>query len=188
MRLTARRVAAGVGNNPDSVASMRGANMGSGYAMPLRVIPERGQLSENSAQPSSQEACDVLHDDEAGSYEANESRKLCPKSRARAVEPKIFASDRKILTGKSAADDIYTPQEIQLYQANTVHVAEVRDVRPVPGQHAATVRVNFRERHGFHAGPFEAERKSANTRKQIEDPEHARSNNGQPAHTLDVGF
>src|SRR5690348_493109 len=56
-------LASGVGNKPDPVASVRGAKGRSRYAVPLRVIPARGQVSENSAKPPSKESWDVLHDD-----------------------------------------------------------------------------------------------------------------------------
>ncbi len=35
--------------------------------MPFRIIPERGQVSENGAKPSTKQSCDVFHDDVAGS-------------------------------------------------------------------------------------------------------------------------
>lgn len=60
-----------MGHDPESVASVRGANGGSWNAVPLRVIPERGQvgedLSEGSTSVDSKEVCDVFHQDEAGS-------------------------------------------------------------------------------------------------------------------------
>jgi hypothetical protein len=70
--------ASGVGNKPESVAAVRGTNGGSWYAVPLRVIPERGQVSENFSKPSTKQCCDVLHDDESGSYFANQARVLAP--------------------------------------------------------------------------------------------------------------
>jgi len=60
-------LASGVGNNPEPVAAVRGANGGSWYAVPPRIIPERGQVSENVSKPSTKERCDVFHDDEGGS-------------------------------------------------------------------------------------------------------------------------
>jgi hypothetical protein len=57
----------GVGNNPEPVPQVRGANVGSAYAVPFRIIPERGQVSENSLNPPSKQCCDVLHDDDAWS-------------------------------------------------------------------------------------------------------------------------
>jgi hypothetical protein len=71
-------VAVGVGNNPYAVALMRGANGGSRYAMPFRIKPERGQVSENSLKSPSKQRCDVLHDDVAGSKLANNSGVLAP--------------------------------------------------------------------------------------------------------------
>ena len=68
----------GVGHNPYPVAFMRSANGGSRNAVPFRVIPERGQVSEYVAQPSTKQRCDVLHDDVSGSNFANDSRVLAP--------------------------------------------------------------------------------------------------------------
>jgi hypothetical protein len=48
--------AVGVGNKPDPVAAVRGANGTSRNAVPLRVIPARGQVSENSLHSSSKES------------------------------------------------------------------------------------------------------------------------------------
>ena len=45
----------GVGNNPDPIPFMSGTNVGSWYAMPLCIIPERGQVSENCAHPISKQ-------------------------------------------------------------------------------------------------------------------------------------
>lgn len=71
--------AVGVGaNDPDSIPAVRRANGGSRYAMPLRVIPERGQVSENLAVPSTKQSCDVLHDDVPRSNLANDSGELDP--------------------------------------------------------------------------------------------------------------
>src|SRR5215831_11790159 len=59
--------ATGVGHNPDSVAAVRGTNGRSRYAVPFRVVPARGQVSEYPSHSSSKESCDVFHDDVAGS-------------------------------------------------------------------------------------------------------------------------
>jgi len=47
--------ASGVGNNPDAVASVRGANGRRWNAIPLRIVPERGQVSENNSKSASKE-------------------------------------------------------------------------------------------------------------------------------------
>jgi hypothetical protein len=46
---------------------MRGADVGRSEAVPFRVIPARGQVSEYVSHPSSKEPWDVLHDDVSGS-------------------------------------------------------------------------------------------------------------------------
>ena len=68
----------GVANNPEAIPPVRGANGGSWDAMPFRIVPERGQVSENVSKPPKKECCDVFHDDEAGSYLANKSGVIAP--------------------------------------------------------------------------------------------------------------
>jgi hypothetical protein len=62
-----------IGNDPDSVPAVRRTNGGSWYAVPFRIKPERGQVSENSLNSPSKQSCDVLHDDVARSYFANKT-------------------------------------------------------------------------------------------------------------------
>src|SRR5690606_35077009 len=57
----------GVGHKPQAVPPVRGADGTCGYAVPLRVIPARGQVPENSIEASATERGDVFHDDVAGS-------------------------------------------------------------------------------------------------------------------------
>jgi hypothetical protein len=71
-------LASGVGNNPSPVSSVTTANVGSWYAVPLRIIPESGQVPENVPEAASSELCGIFHDDEAGSNFANEACKLPP--------------------------------------------------------------------------------------------------------------
>jgi hypothetical protein len=53
-----------VGNEPDSITDVIGANVASWYAVPFRIKPERGQVSENSVHPETKQAWCVFHDDE----------------------------------------------------------------------------------------------------------------------------
>ena len=46
---------------------------GSRYTAPFRVIPHRGQISENGSKPPNIESCDVFHDDESRSKLAHDS-------------------------------------------------------------------------------------------------------------------
>jgi hypothetical protein len=61
--------AMGRGQNKDSLPEHGRSGVGREYTCPLRIEPELGQISENSSKPSptSKQACDVLHDDDAGS-------------------------------------------------------------------------------------------------------------------------
>jgi hypothetical protein len=75
-----------VGNNKDAIPLMRGAKGARWNAVPFSIVPALGQVSENSAKPPNKETWYVLHEDEEGSYFANESGVLSP-------EPATFAVD-----------------------------------------------------------------------------------------------
>ena len=68
----------GVGHNPDPVTTVRRTNGGSWYAVPFRIKPERGQVSEYRVQPSTKQRCNVLHDAEARSKLANKTGEFPP--------------------------------------------------------------------------------------------------------------
>lgn len=68
-----KAVALGVGHNPHPVPKLSGTNVGSWYAVPFRIIPERGQVAEYSSDSPSKECCDVLHTDVFGSKLANQA-------------------------------------------------------------------------------------------------------------------
>jgi hypothetical protein len=84
-------VGVGISDEPETVTSMRGTNGRSLNAVPFRVIPALGQISENSSKPSSQQVCDVLHDNVARSQLANDSRHLEPKTGLLSIKPGLGA-------------------------------------------------------------------------------------------------
>ena len=75
--------ATGVGHNPHPVPLVRGANGRSRYAVPLRVIPARGQVSENASKHGSsvraKHTWNVLQQHDAGSHLANDPPEVEPK-------------------------------------------------------------------------------------------------------------
>ena len=76
-------LAVGIGSNdPDAVSLVRRTNGGRRYAMPFRVIPDRGQVSENISQPSTKQRCHVLQHRVPGSNQANGSHEWPYESRA----------------------------------------------------------------------------------------------------------
>jgi hypothetical protein len=85
---------------------MRGTNVVSSQTFPLRIIPALGQVPENSVKPSNKQSCDVLHDDVAGSYLANQAGILSPKPAALAINSRSASGERNVLTWKSANDNI----------------------------------------------------------------------------------
>jgi hypothetical protein len=101
-----KAVALGVGHNPDSIPKLSGTNVGSGYAMPFRIIPERGQVSENGSQPSTKQRCDVLHDDESRSYLANEPSVMSPQAASLSIKTRSTARKTDILAWKSSNDAV----------------------------------------------------------------------------------
>jgi hypothetical protein len=71
----------GVGHNPDSLPKMGGADIGRGTHAPFRIVPERGQVSENDSKLSpKKEAWDVFHEDETGSHFTQDSGVLSPET------------------------------------------------------------------------------------------------------------
>jgi hypothetical protein len=149
-------LADGVGNKPYSVASVRGTNGGSRYAMPLRIKPERGQVSENSLNSPSKQSCDVLHDDDTGSYIANDSGELGPQAGAFAFDASSLAGVANVLTREPAADDIDSDSiGSQSISGNCSDVVIARDCRPVFREHGARVGVDLAEGDSLHSRPLE---------------------------------
>lgn len=169
-------LASGVGNNPDAVASVRGANGGSWYAMPLSIIPERGQGSENLCKPSTKQSCDVLQDNEAWSQFANQAGDLKEKTGARTIKAGSPSCVADVLAREPAADDV---------NGNSIgskplcgegsDVIVTGDLGPMLRQHTAGEGFDFAEGDRLEsARPLKAEGEAANTAEKVEDAEHLR--------------
>jgi len=104
----------GVGKYPNSVPTMPGAKVGSWKAMPFRIIPDLGQVSENSAKPCSRsvtgptkDVCDVLQDRDAWSYLINQSDQLGIEAASSAfIQSNFGPGDANILAREPTRDDI----------------------------------------------------------------------------------
>jgi len=106
-----KSVAVGVGYCPrcheDPITAVRGADGGSWDAIPSRIVPARGQVSENLSEPSRRESWRVFHEDVARSYLANHSRHLSPEPGAEPeIHPESAASHADVLAGEAAGDDV----------------------------------------------------------------------------------
>jgi hypothetical protein len=154
------------------VSPVRGTNGGSRYAVPLRIKPERGQVSENSVKPPSKECCDVLHDDEAGSKLANQTGVFTPETRALAVNSGARPGDADVLAGEAPADGIDGNSVCrQTLGREGPHVVVTGDAGPMLGEDGAAIGLDLAERDRLKApGSFEPKRKSSNAGKEVEDP------------------
>jgi hypothetical protein len=64
----------GVGNgDPNAVTPVGGPKVASRNAIPFRIKPVLGHISENSSHPVTKQRCHVFQDRELGSYQANGS-------------------------------------------------------------------------------------------------------------------
>ncbi len=72
-----------VGEDEDPLSPVRCSNIGSSYACPSCVIPERGQVAEYSPESAAPDRRDVLHDDELGLQNANALDDAQPQSTTR---------------------------------------------------------------------------------------------------------
>lgn len=101
----------GVGNSgeKDPIAAVRGAEGGSWKAVPVAVIPERGQrteyLSEAFSVVETEEVCNVLHEHVSRSKVANGPEHLSPKRSLGMAEAVTRAGTRESLARKPAGDD-----------------------------------------------------------------------------------
>jgi len=93
----------GVGTHkPESFAAVGRSNVGSSQHCPSAVIPERGQVTEDSPKSSSNEGWAVFHEDEAGSNFAHDPRHVGPHSAALAVNASALAGNADVLAREAA--------------------------------------------------------------------------------------
>src|SRR5690606_31005572 len=82
------------------------AGMDSAEHAPARIIPQRGQVPENSSETPGNEHWTVFHEDVSRSYLVNDSGHLTPEARALAVDACSLSGGADVLTGKAARNDI----------------------------------------------------------------------------------
>lgn len=100
-------LATGVGSEkPKTVALMRCANVGSSQHCPAAVIPERGQITQDSLESANKERWAVFHERVAGSNLANDPRHVRPEAAARAADPRALAGDADVLAREAASDHV----------------------------------------------------------------------------------
>jgi hypothetical protein len=96
-------------NDEDALSAVGRTDIGSANARPRRVIPERGQVSQDlgkrSSSVDSKETWDVLHEDVSGSQLANDTGELGPEP-ARVALALAAASGGDRLAGEASNDEV----------------------------------------------------------------------------------
>lgn len=165
----------GVGNNPNSIPRMRGADGGSWNTVPDRIIPEREKVSENGSHPETEQTCDVFHNDELWSYFANDPAILFPKTRSRTFDARSLSSSGNVLAREPPADDVDVGNSIpsKSVGAEFSNVFIYRHPRPMLRQYAPTERLDLTERHGFKSTrALKPKGESTNAAKEVERFQH----------------
>src|SRR5690606_24673782 len=98
--------ATGVCHNPDSFAPVGCTSVGSRYNSPATVVPQRGQVSENSSEPPRSECWAVFHERVSGSYFANDPRHFGPQAGSFAVEPVAPSCDTDVLAREPSRNHV----------------------------------------------------------------------------------
>lgn len=94
--------------------------------MPFRVIPERGQVTEDSVESANNECCNVFHDDVAWSQLANDAGEFTPQSASRSMYPLALADVADVLTGKPAGNHVHFADIInELVRTDTRTVSKI---------------------------------------------------------------
>src|SRR3546814_11222063 len=110
--MSRKALAAGVGNNPDTISRVRSANAGSEDTMPFRIVPERCEAMEDDVQTASAEGGHIFNDDPFGLKLADEAEIHKPQARRGPREggPEPLAastpSKTTFLAGTTPGDDV----------------------------------------------------------------------------------
>jgi hypothetical protein len=143
---------------------MRGTNGGRRNAIPFRIEPARGQVSENSSNPPAKQSCDVFHENESGSYLANDPSEFGPQSASFAVNTCALPRVTNVLAREAAGDEV--GDFGQALTGNSPHVFKPWHVRPMLRQHAPAKRVNLHLSHAPHPGTLQAKVDAADAGEQ----------------------
>jgi hypothetical protein len=100
--------AVGVGQDPNPLPAVRGAEIVRSQHAPLRIEPQRGQVSKYSSKPTRSEHWAVFHEDEAGFHLTNDPGHFGPEPGALAVEPGALAGCADVLARESARHHVNT--------------------------------------------------------------------------------
>lgn len=152
-------LAFGVGNEEQPITLVRGTEGDRRYAIPVRVIPARGQVPENVAHPPIKESCHVFHDEVSGSHHANGSHHLPPESRAGPGQAGAEPGMAKVLARETATQDV---DGLKLSIVHLRDVLAALGLGPVAGEHPPAERIELDlPGHRADAGAFKPQLQAA---------------------------
>ena len=147
LRFRPPSLAVGVGSqNPNSISLVWGAGVMRSKHAPLRIIPQRGKVTEDHGKASSNKHWAVFHKDETRSNLTDNSRHLSPKPASVSFDSGSFACNADVLAGKSARNDVNTASPRSAVKgANVVPNRERRENAVIlsGAQYASGVGVSF---------------------------------------------
>lgn len=138
--------------------------------MPFRIIPERIERPEHLIQSARAKGANVFNKDVARLEGFDRFGVLEPEPAAFASESGAFSGKADVLAGEPAA------QEIDGFDGSPINCANVSvplDVRPVFGEHALTVGVDFNLPCDFKTGSGEAKIESSYSGEETADSQCA---------------
>lgn len=100
-------VVVGHSEYPDSVASVRGANLGRGEQTPFRIEPEVGKVGEDVREPRPNKSWDVLQEHVSRSHVSDDPGNVCPEP-SLVIDTSTLPRLREGLAGDSGSDDIHS--------------------------------------------------------------------------------
>jgi hypothetical protein len=148
-------LASGVGNKPESFAAVGCPNVGSSQHCPAAVIPERGQITEDSSKSPSNEGWAVLHEHEAGSNLANDPRHVLPHAAALSVNACALSGNADVLAREAARNHVNKATPVSSVKGpNVIPNREGREKAVIlsGGKNARGVGLPF---DGAHSSPSE---------------------------------
>ena len=95
-----------VSSYPDPIALVRRTGVNSAQHTPSRIVPQRGQVSENTSKPARSEDWGVLHEHVSRSYFANDPSHVRPHPGSLAVDARALAGSADVLAREAARHDV----------------------------------------------------------------------------------
>jgi hypothetical protein len=139
--------------------------------MPLRIIPDRGQGSENGIQPSRKQRSDVLHEDKPWFQFANETGVSEPKAATLTRKAGSLSCETDVLAWEAAADCINGNSVCgETFAGKRFNVIVTGNLRPMLLQNLLREWLDLAERDGLESAcALKAKVEAANAREERED-------------------